>query len=47
MVRDMWRAISEFMCSEAGQTLCVVLFGVCLAAYIACIIFENKWGDGE
>lgn len=42
----MWRAISEFMCSEAGQTLCVVLFILGIIAYVACIIFENKWGDG-
>ena len=43
----MWRAISEFMCSQAGQVLCVILMGVCLVAYVWVIILDNKWGDGE
>lgn len=36
--------IGEFMCSSAGQTLCLILFFLMVPLYIACIIIEEKWG---
>lgn len=39
--------MGQFLCSPAGQELCVVIFAIALAAYIALIIFETKWGEDD
>ena len=43
----MWQKVSEWMCSSAGQTFCVVAMILGAVLYVCAIIFEEKWGDGE
>lgn len=39
--------MGPFWSSPAGQELCVAIFVIALAAYIALIVFETKWGDDD
>lgn len=37
------RELGEFMCTGAGQVLCVVIFIAGIVALIALEIFDAKW----